>query len=160
MDTNSPRWMSRSTPRNACTSSSPTRYILCRPRIEIIGGSLISECFDRVLSSGLESRIKRAENCARQRDARGNRPPLGNDRLDQGARRESVDREPRDIGEQNPDHGTRNSQQHSLTEKNVENIARGGAQCLQNTNLASSFEYRRVHRKKDHQKADQNAETD
>src|SRR5436190_1954200 len=55
--TSSPRFTSRSMPRSACTSVSPTRYTLVRPRISItrLAGKGVS-CCERSLGAGSPER--------------------------------------------------------------------------------------------------------
>src|SRR5260370_881353 len=97
MDTNSPAWTSRSTPRKACTSTSPARYVLRRPRIHMIGWSLIRERFDGVLARGLQAGIDCAEHGTHQREASRDEPPDVHDVLDQRALDEVANGEPRTI---------------------------------------------------------------
>src|SRR5260370_13831491 len=73
----------RSTPRKACTSTSPARYVLRRPRIHMIGWSLIRERFDCVLARGLQAGIDCAEHGTHQREARRDEPTDVDDVLDQ-----------------------------------------------------------------------------
>src|SRR6266542_1857521 len=63
---NSPAATSRSTPRNAGTSTCPTRKILCSSRIVIAGLSLIGEGLDGVLARGAQAGIQGSQQRADQ----------------------------------------------------------------------------------------------
>src|ERR1700688_3021948 len=92
--------MSRLTPRSACTSTSPARYVLRRSRMEMIGASIISKRLDSVLSSRFEAGVDRAEQRANNRNCGSDQPPDINDGLDQRAVNHIIDGVARGVREQ------------------------------------------------------------
>src|SRR5260370_25607051 len=160
IDTNSPAPTSKFTPRSACTSTSPARYVFRKSRMEMIGASLIRKRLDGILTCGLQSRIDRAQNRAHQRDPRRNRPPDVYDRLDQRSVNHIGECEPRHIGQQDSQYGPTHGHHRALAKQNVQYVARRRAQRLQYPDLARALQHCRIHGEKHHQKSHQHSQRD
>src|SRR6202522_735745 len=122
-------------------------------------GSFIREGLGDVLLDGFVGGHDGAEERADDGDAGGDWPPVV-DRLLHQVPGVILHQRLRSIGEDDAKRGTEKRQEHCLPKKNVQNEAGGTAYGLDDSDLASSLEHRRVHGHEDHDKADDHGDRD